>query len=536
MENKLTRDQVKTILQGAPKGTDPAKIVDGLVARGYILEGFNEPKSTIDKVKDVATGVGKGLINGVVVEPAKMVESIGKTILGATNDVANASANKVRGMAGLPEGQIPNSMQMQDDSMFASVDNMLTPTNPDQKTGNTVGTGLSFVVPFGPSIISKTGKGVKAAKKVAESGFDASKNAVKNTVDEALFKPATEEATLTNLNPFITKTSDVSIPVKQPNGLVNYVVKNSKEATPSEIQAYKDEVQTLYSKFTEQGKKFLNDRSVAGGSPVEQVGATIDKFTGQVDKIRRAVGKNMGAIEDAASTVKVRTSEIPEVSDFLNVVQQAKMGKIASYGADEGVTKEVSKLAKDIATLESRGSNVGETLSLTRRWAQYLENQKDKFGDFKDNKFANSAIEKTVVALKNSARDALSEKDEVYKKLVAEYRKTSQFKDEAKRLLGQDGLYGNSIKGAATAKRAIQSNSDAGARQFLKTLRDLTGYDGMKEADIALKAMKDVGDYQGLSLLGILSEAQGGIMGTAKNIAKKLTPSEAKRTAKYINK
>lgn len=536
MENKLTKAQVTTILQNAPKGSNPGKIVDGLVKRGYILEGFNEPKSTVDTVKDVAIGTAKGFVNGAVVEPVKMVESAGKAILGVTNDASNALANKARGAVGLPETQTPRGMQLQSTSALAPIDNVLIPTNEDQKTGNTIGTGLAFVAPFGPSIVSKTGKGVKAIGKATGSGIDASKNAIKNTVDEALFNPTAEQATLTNLNPFIDKVADVSIPVRQPNGLVNYVVKKSADATPQEIEAYKSEAQDLYTKFTEQGKKFLKDRSVEGGSPVEQVGVTIDKATKQVDTIRRAVGKNMNTIEDAATNIKIKTSELPTVSDFLNVVQQAKNGKIASYGADEGVTKEVSKLAKDIMTLESRGSNVGETLSLTRKWAQYLENQKDKFGDFKDNKFANSAIEKTINALKNSARDTLAENDDTYRKLVAEYRKTSQFRDEAKRLLGQEGLYGDSIKGSATAKRAIQSNSDGGARQFLKTLRDLTGYDAMKEADIALKAMKDVGDYQGLSLLGVLSDVQGGVMGTAKNIAKKLTPSEAKRTSKYIKK
>ena len=79
MENKLTRDQVKTILQGPPKGTDPAKIVDALVARGYILEGFNEPKSTLDNAKDLAVGFSKGIAR-TAVNTAMGLQDIGEGI------------------------------------------------------------------------------------------------------------------------------------------------------------------------------------------------------------------------------------------------------------------------------------------------------------------------------------------------------------------------------------------------------------------------------------------------------------------------
>lgn len=81
MENKLTREQVKTILQEAPKGTDPAKLVDGLVARGYILEGFNEPKSSLDDAKDLAVGFGKGVAR-TAVNTASGLQDIGQGIAG----------------------------------------------------------------------------------------------------------------------------------------------------------------------------------------------------------------------------------------------------------------------------------------------------------------------------------------------------------------------------------------------------------------------------------------------------------------------
>ena len=61
MDKYLSKQQVKVILEQAPKGIDGGKIVDGLVARGYKLEGFNdqpEPTkpTTIEKVADFTGG------------------------------------------------------------------------------------------------------------------------------------------------------------------------------------------------------------------------------------------------------------------------------------------------------------------------------------------------------------------------------------------------------------------------------------------------------------------------------------------------
>ena len=43
----LSKEQVKDILEGRPENTADEQIVDGLVGRGYILQGFNEPDCSI---------------------------------------------------------------------------------------------------------------------------------------------------------------------------------------------------------------------------------------------------------------------------------------------------------------------------------------------------------------------------------------------------------------------------------------------------------------------------------------------------------
>lgn len=71
MDKFLTKDKVAVIIQNAPEGTKPEDVVNGLVSRGYKLEGFNdqpEPKKPMtgsDKATFQATG-NEGIVGGTL--------------------------------------------------------------------------------------------------------------------------------------------------------------------------------------------------------------------------------------------------------------------------------------------------------------------------------------------------------------------------------------------------------------------------------------------------------------------------------------
>lgn len=548
MDKYLSRQQMQTILDSRPKGVPIQDAVNMYVKNGWTIEGVNEPKSTLDNAKDIAVGFGKKL-GQTVTDTASTLQDVGQGALGTAEQVLTSGQSFGGTTKDLSQTQAmqPNSgieALKPETPQGQAVIQSLQPTNDMQKLGGNLETGAEILAGGGASLVkSGVKKGAEAlapvVKKVGKpisNTLSKGVDTIKSTTDEALFSPTAEEATKTSLNPFIDKVAEVSIPVKSENGVTKYVLKNSKDATPEEVDAYKKEAGSLYNTFTTQAKKFMKERTIEGGSPVEQVGQKTDKYVQEVSKLRRSVGTQMGKIEEAAENVKVPFNNSETVKNFVLETADAIKGG-AKYGPDSGLTKEVQKLSDDILRLEKEGGSVKDTLNMTRKWAKYLEDQKDKFGDFKENKGANVQIERVIKSMKEDARKVLSENNGTYRTLVEGYRRTSRFGEEAKRLLGQEGLYGDSIKGAATVKRAIQSNSDAGARQFLKTLRDITSYDAIKEGDIALKAMKDVGDYQGLSMLDVLTDIQGGVLNTAKNVAKKvLTPKESTRVKKYINK
>lgn len=387
-------------------------------------------------------------------------------------------------------------------------------------TGAAMGGGLTTVGKGVGALATGVGKGVKAVKNIDKL--------------DAVLPVTADDATKTVLNPFKEKTSKVSIPTE-----AGLVVKNSKELTPAEVAAYKDDIAAKYKAYLNQSKKFVQDRSVDGGGGLDLAAANAEKYVKQVDVKRKAIGTAMGEIEKANSNKYVDLSKGTSFSSFIENLQNSA-GK-ANYAGKETITPETDLFLKDALKLQQRGTTAGEVLDFTRSWQNKLEDMKDKFGDFKDNKFSNSKIQNVINEMKDGVRNQLAEADPAYKELVKNYRLTSTFKSEANRLMGQNGLYNEPIKGTALMKRAVESNSDAGARQFLKTLRDITGYDGIADATVAIKAMKDAGDSQGLSLLGIMNDATkgGGIIGFAKGMydgAANTLYNQEKRTQRLINK
>lgn len=587
MENNkyLSRAKTQALIDGLKvKKTEGKQFLDSLAAKGYTIEGYNDqPKKEANPVKEVAQGLGKAVLGGAI-NLGSTAQAYGGAAVGYALDRATPNKSYAEHLASFTAAakQQNNLWSKPLTGQEPQVRDLSTATGLKQATGDALSTAANFIgigeAAAGAKGILQAGKagaaiggtsalgnsmqdankgigenltdaalgagtgfalgagataatkGVGAAAKLSKKGVAAVKKI--DTVDSILPVSA-DDATKTVLNPFKEKVSKISIPTK--NG---YIVKDSAKATPSEVALYQTEADHKYKTYLEQSKKFVNDRSVDGGGGLDLAAANAEKNVKLVDLKRKEVGSAMGEIEKANSSANIDLNTGSSFNKFVdNLKNNSNKG---SYAGKESVTPETEMFLNDAAKLQQRGTSVKEVLDFTRSWQNKLEDMKDKFGDFKDNKFSNTNIQNVINEMKNSVRDQLSQASPEYKKLVGEYRLTSEFKKEANRLMGQNGLYNEPIKGTALMKRAVESNSDAGARQFLKTLRDITGYDGISDATIAIKAMKDAGDSQGLSLLGIMNEAtNGGITGFVKGVYKGATNTvfnQEKRTQRLINK
>jgi len=92
MEKYLTEEQVKTILDNAPKGADQDKLIEGLVNRGYTLQGLNDQPEKSQESPSAATFKATGnesLISGA----AKAVGNIPSSGVNLAKNVIHAVAN-----------------------------------------------------------------------------------------------------------------------------------------------------------------------------------------------------------------------------------------------------------------------------------------------------------------------------------------------------------------------------------------------------------------------------------------------------------
>ena len=120
------------------------------------------------------------------------------------------------------------------------------------------------------------------------------------------------------------------------------------------------------------------------------VGRNIDKAVKTADQIRKEVGAKMGEIEKANATTQVDLTQTKSLQGFIDNFQN-NINK-SGYGGKAVVTKDTAQFIKDLKTLESSPRDVKEILDFTRTWRNKLENMKDKFGDFKENKYDNTQI------------------------------------------------------------------------------------------------------------------------------------------------
>ena len=345
---------------------------------------------------------------------------------------------------------------------------------------------------------------VKTGVNALSSATSAVKNRVISTIDDfgsSVTRPDVTDATAISLNP----KKAGAIPETQLS--VGGKLKKLSDVTPEEYAKMQSSTETSLNKFTQEAEKYKNNRNPLN-DPTEIVGQRVDKALSFADKKRQAVGAKMGDIE------KKYTNQKLEIGDkaYTKFTDTIKSFENPKYGIDGADAKVVRKLVDDFDKLQKGGATIGERLDFVRSWDKYLHDAKDAFGNFKENATANTRIQNAVMEIKDETVGAISAQDKIYRGLRSQYSTYKKLNDVGDSLLGKDGMLGDKIKGGATVKRAIMSNSDAGARQFLIKLKELTGYDAIKEADLALTAMKNVGDYQGLSLLQVLNEGKSGFV------------------------
>jgi hypothetical protein len=141
-ENYFTRETLSAALKakGITSNEEAQKVVDAMVKRGAIIQGYNEPKTTLDNTKDVAIGAVKGA---------------GRTVLDVGQNLQTIGQGTMLAM-GIPAEQVAKTGF---DSLDANsptgkaVEENLAPTNDMQRYGGYAETGAEFLAGGGAGLI-----------------------------------------------------------------------------------------------------------------------------------------------------------------------------------------------------------------------------------------------------------------------------------------------------------------------------------------------------------------------------------------------
>lgn len=269
-------------------------------------------------------------------------------------------------------------------------------------------------------------------------------------------------------------------------------------------------VQT-YDKYLSQSKKALTD--LREDPAISEVGSKIGDAFNTVVKQRQDVGKVIG--EELKTVGKVRVPATEPKATLLSQLKDSglaynpKTGQLTSFTGSKFAPEETKMLQSYVTDFNKLGDNptVSQIDNFISRKRTELEFTKGASG-VTGTTNAERIIKGNLANLKDTLNPAKNGNKNLAKYWEANstYSSLSDFLDEGQSFLGKKTQSGDFAKDASLAKSSVQSILNNGKKDWLIKLEGLTGYQALDNSVLALQAMKDAGDFRGLSLLQVLSE------------------------------
>lgn len=262
----------------------------------------------------------------------------------------------------------------------------------------------------------------------------------------------------------------------------------------------------IYDSHIPAAKKALTDIKI--DPPIAKIGEDIGDAFKTVVAQRRTVGKSMETElkKTAAKKVDVKGTLGEFQRDLIdNGVTYDTVSKSIIPGRTTKFSDADNAILERYATdLQKLGSSptMAELDAFVSRMPKEIDGLKAS-----RNITSKTNAERIISTHLDTLRGALtSSGTQEYKAAREAYSKLSSFIDEGASHLGKITQSGDFAKDASLAKSAVQSILNNGKKDWLIKLEGLTGYKALDNAVLALQAMKDAGDFRGLSLLQTLAD------------------------------
>lgn len=430
-----------------------------------------------------------------------VVKGAGESLRFASDFVAGAVPGAIAGpLSAIPgvrdaiSGPI-QTLKTAQQSALGLTDENLTATTPAQQAGKYTEIGLEFLTPFAASrFAGLLGRGANLATKAPV--------AAQGVKDASFLEKGVEKVGEFVKNPRLAFAKENVSP--QLEASANRLFLEGTERL-------KDPIVT-YDKYVNQARTALKDIKV--DPPVAVVGESIGDAFKSVVAQRRVVGKTME--NELKKVAGVKTDVLPAVDTF--VADLSKEGlifdrvskKVIKQAKQTKMTSDDVKLIEDFATeMQKLGSKptIGELdafMSRVQKEMEIYKSSKNIVGGTN----AERIIKKTLADFRDQFNPKANPALEGYYNARKQYSDLSNFIDDGIPFLGKITQSGDFAKDASLSKSAVQSVLNNGKKDFLVKLEELTGYPALDDSVLALQAMKDAGDFRGLSLLDSLSQGQ----------------------------
>ena len=269
-----------------------------------------------------------------------------------------------------------------------------------------------------------------------------------------------------------------------------------------------------YDEFFAQEQKFKGDakQDMALSISGERIGNAFENVVQQ----RRSAGKAMGEELKKVGNIKTDITDSfasleTELADQ-GLVYDATKKTLSPSKTSKVTSQDQALIKKYIGELNALGANpsIAELDAFLSRLPKEVDVYKGK-----NNITSVTNGERIIKSHLNELRSQLSpeksgnEALRAYSDARKSYADLTNFLDEGQSFLGKKTQAGDYAKDASLAKSAAISILNNGKKDWLLRLEELTGYPALDEAVLALQAMKDAGNPQGLSLLEKVM--QGGV-------------------------
>lgn len=294
-----------------------------------------------------------------------------------------------------------------------------------------------------------------------------------------------------------------------------------------------DDPLNLYDEYLNSSRAALTDTKL--DPAISKVGSDIGDAFKEVVKQRKDVGKVLASELEKVKTVK--TDVLPVIDTFVHDLKEnglvydrvtkAIRPTTAQVKIGTADQKLLQNYAQELQVLGSKPS-VGEIDAFISRINDDLKLYKAT-----NNIVGTTNAERIMLKSLADLRNQLTNTAGVpYTEARALYSDLSRFLENGESYLGKITESGDFAKDASLAKSSVQSILNNGKKDWLIELEALTGKPLLDKSVLALQAMKDAGDFRGVSLLEILND--GAIPTSKAGITQKIIDYALAKTGEAL--